>query len=29
MLAYIFIVEGVEKIGGYAGVADYMQAPWR
>jgi hypothetical protein len=29
MLAYIFIVEGVGKIGGYAGVADYMQAPWR
>ena len=26
MLAYIFIVEGVGKIGGYAGVADYMQA---
>ncbi len=25
MLAYIFIVEGVEKIGGYAGVADYMR----
>ena len=26
MLAYIFIVEGVEKIGGYAGVGEYMQA---
>jgi putative oxidoreductase len=26
MLAYIFIVEGVGKIGGYAGVAGYMQA---
>jgi putative oxidoreductase len=26
MLAYIFIVEGVGKIGGYAGVASYMQA---
>jgi uncharacterized membrane protein YphA (DoxX/SURF4 family) len=26
MLAYIFIVEGVGKIGGYAGVAEYMQA---
>jgi putative oxidoreductase len=26
MLAYIFIVEGVGKIFGYAGVADYMQA---
>lgn len=26
MLAYIFIVEGVGKIRGYAGVADYMQA---
>ena len=26
MLAYIFIVEGVGKIAGYAGVADYMQA---
>jgi putative oxidoreductase len=26
MLAYIFIVEGVGKIWGYAGVADYMQA---
>ena len=24
MLAYIFIVEGVSKIGAYAGVADYM-----
>jgi putative oxidoreductase len=26
MMAYIFIVEGVGKIRGYAGVADYMQA---
>ena len=26
MLAYIFIVEGVGKIAGYAGVTDYMQA---
>ena len=26
MLAYIFIVEGVGKIAGYAGVAEYMQA---
>ncbi len=26
MLAYIFIVEGVGKIGGYAGVTDCMQA---
>ena len=26
MLAYIFIVEGVGKIGGYAAVADYMLA---
>jgi len=26
MLAYIFIVEGVGKIGGYTGVAQYMQA---
>jgi putative oxidoreductase len=26
MLAYIFIVEGVGKIAGYAGVVDYMQA---
>ena len=26
MLAYIFIVEGVGKIAGYAGVAGYMQA---
>jgi uncharacterized membrane protein YphA (DoxX/SURF4 family) len=26
MLAYIFIVEGVGKIAGYAGVADYMEA---
>jgi putative oxidoreductase len=26
MLAYIFLVEGVGKIGGYAGVAGYMQA---
>jgi putative oxidoreductase len=26
MLAYIFIVEGIGRIGGYAGVADYMQA---
>jgi putative oxidoreductase len=26
MLAYIFIVEGVGKIRGYAGVAEYMQA---
>ena len=26
MLAYIFIVEGVGKIAGYAGVAAYMQA---
>jgi putative oxidoreductase len=26
MLAYIFILEGAEKIGGYAGVAGYMQA---
>src|SRR6478752_5588917 len=26
MLAYIFIVEGIGKIGGYAGVAEYMQA---
>jgi putative oxidoreductase len=26
MLAYIFIVEGAEKITGYAGVVDYMQA---
>ena len=25
MMAYIFIVEGVEKIGGYSGVAEYMQ----
>ena len=25
MLAYIFIVEGVGKIAGYAGVTDYMQ----
>lgn len=26
MLAYVFIVEGIGKIAGYAGVADYMQA---
>jgi putative oxidoreductase len=26
MLAYIFIVEGVGKIAGYGGVAEYMQA---
>lgn len=26
MLAYIFVVEGLGKIGGYAGVAEYMQA---
>src|SRR6478736_8837714 len=26
MLAYIFIVEGIGKIGGYAGVAEYMQS---
>jgi putative oxidoreductase len=26
MLAYIFVVEGIDKILGYAGVADYMQA---
>jgi putative oxidoreductase len=26
MLAYIFIVEGAEKIAGYSGVADYVQA---
>jgi uncharacterized membrane protein YphA (DoxX/SURF4 family) len=26
MLAYIFIVEGVGKIAGCAGVTDYMQA---
>jgi putative oxidoreductase len=26
MLAYIFVVEGVEKIGNYAGVVGYMQA---
>jgi putative oxidoreductase len=26
MLAYIFIVEGVGKIGSYAGVVGYMQA---
>ena len=26
MLAYIFIVEGVGKIAGYAGVVDYMQS---
>ena len=26
MLAYIFIVEGMGKIAGYAGVADYMRA---
>ncbi len=26
MLAYIFIVEGLGKIAGYAGVAEYMQA---
>jgi putative oxidoreductase len=26
MLAYIFLVEGVGKIAGYAAVADYMQA---
>ena len=26
MLGYIFIVEGLGKIVGYAGVADYMQA---
>jgi putative oxidoreductase len=26
MLAYIFIVEGVGKIAGYASVADYMQS---
>ncbi len=26
MLAYIFIVEGIGKIGGYAGVAGYMEA---
>ena len=26
MLAYIFIVEGIGKIAGYTGVADYMQA---
>jgi uncharacterized membrane protein YphA (DoxX/SURF4 family) len=26
MLAYIFIVEGVGKIAGYAGVTDFMQA---
>ena len=25
MLAYIFIVEGIGKIAGYTGVADYMQ----
>jgi putative oxidoreductase len=26
MLAYIFILEGAEKIGGYSGVVSYMQA---
>ncbi len=26
MMAYIFIVEGLGKISGYTGVADYMQA---
>ena len=26
MMAYIFIVEGIGKIAGYIGVADYMQA---
>jgi putative oxidoreductase len=26
MLAYIFIIEGIEKIGNYAGVVDYMQS---
>jgi putative oxidoreductase len=26
MLAYIFIVEGAEKLAGYSGVADYVQA---
>jgi putative oxidoreductase len=26
MLAYIFVIEGAEKIGDYAGVVDYMQA---
>src|ERR1700735_4552949 len=26
MLSYIFIVEGIGKIAGYAGVTDYMQA---
>jgi uncharacterized membrane protein YphA (DoxX/SURF4 family) len=26
MMAYIFIVEGSEKIAGYSGVADYMLA---
>ena len=26
MLAYIFVIEGAEKIAGYAGVADYMQS---
>jgi putative oxidoreductase len=26
MLAYIFIIDGVEAIGNYAGVAQYMQA---
>jgi putative oxidoreductase len=26
MLAYIFIVEGIGKIAGYAGVVEYMQA---
>ena len=26
MLAYIFVIEGAEKITGYAGVADYMQS---
>src|SRR6185437_8517972 len=26
MLAYIFIVEGIGKMGGYAGVAEYMQS---
>jgi putative oxidoreductase len=26
MLACVFIIEGIGKIEGYAGVADYMQA---
>ena len=26
MLAYIFVIEGAEKITGYAGTADYMQS---